>query len=203
MTTDEPVAHFTLVVDVPDADNDELKELTRHLQAMINDLPVETAEEHPVPPRPGSKAGVAMAINAVDVTARPGLLSDLINVMRRFVSFGEDRRVELTFQVGEGTIMFKGLAQDIPVIFKSLNEYQELRPQVKTPDGLVATLSAMPDPSASARSGGADIAAEELSVGGDVVGRDKIMSAGGHIIIAREGATVIVNDEYRASAEYQ
>jgi hypothetical protein len=48
--------------------------------------------------------------------------------------------------------------------------------------------------SLSSRSGGADLTADEVTVGGDVVGRDKIMSAGGHIIIAREGATIIFND---------
>jgi len=198
MTTDETLAHFTLVVDVPDADNDELKELTRRLKTMVNDLPVETAEEHQVPPEPGSKAGTAMAINAVDVTARPGLLSDVLDVVRRFVSFGVDRRVELTFQVGDGTVVFKGLAEDIPVMFKSVNEYQEIRPRVKTPDGKVTTLSDLSSPSVASRSGGADIVADEVTVGGDVVGRDKIMQAGGHIIIAKEGATVIINGEHQA-----
>jgi hypothetical protein len=146
---------------------------------------------------------MAMAINAVDVTARPGLLSALIDAVRNFVSFGVDRRVELTFQVGAGTVMFKGLPEDIPVMFKSVNEYQELRPRIKTPDGTVTTLSELPGPSLSSRSGGADIAADEVTVGGDIVGRDKIMSAGGHIIIAREGATVIINGENQALAEYQ
>ena len=203
MTTDESLDHFTLVVDVPDADNDELKELTRRLQEIVNDLPVEDVQQHPVPPVPGSKTGMAMAINAVDVTARPGLLSALIDAVRSFVSFGVDRRVELTFQVGAGTVMFKGLPEDIPVMFKSVNEYQELRPRIKTPDGTVTTLSELPGPSLSSRSGGADIAADEVTVGGDIVGRDKIMSAGGHIIIAREGATVIINGENQALAEYQ
>jgi hypothetical protein len=64
-------------------------------------------------------------------------------------------------------------------------------------------LSELPGPSLSSRSGGADIAADEVTVGGDIVGRDKIMSAGGHIIIAREGATVIINGENQALAEYQ
>ncbi len=43
------------------------------------------------------------------------------------------------------------------------------------------------------RSGGVDVAAKEVSVGGDVVGRDDI-SAGGHVIIAAEGATVVVGE---------
>lgn len=200
MTPDESLAHFTLVVDVPDADNDELKELTRRLQALVGDLPVETVEEHPVPPEPGSKAGVALAINAVDVTARPGLLSMLIDAVRNFVSFGVDRRVELTFQVGAGTVVFKGLAEDIPVMFKSVTEYQAIRPQVKTPDGKTTPLSDLSNPPVASRSGGADIAADEVTVGGDVVGRDKIMSAGGHIIIARDGATVIIHGENQALA---
>ncbi len=43
-------------------------------------------------------------------------------------------------------------------------------------------------------SGGLDLDAQDVSIGGDAVGRDKIMQAGGHIIIAKEGATVIVGN---------
>jgi hypothetical protein len=43
------------------------------------------------------------------------------------------------------------------------------------------------------QSGGIGIDADGVQINGDVVGRDKIMQAGGHIIIAKEGATVIVS----------
>ena len=48
------------------------------------------------------------------------------------------------------------------------------------------------------RSGGIDARANTLSVQGDVVGRDKVdshaISAGGQVIIAAEGATVVVGE---------
>jgi hypothetical protein len=40
----------------------------------------------------------------------------------------------------------------------------------------------------------------EVTISNDVVGRDKIMSVGGHPIIARDGATVIVNDRSAVAA---
>jgi hypothetical protein len=200
MPTDEPLAQFTLVVDAPDADNDELAELTRRLQEIVNDLPVDNVRQHPVESVSGSKAGVAMAINAVDVTAHPGLLSALIDAVRNFVSFGSDRRVELSFQVGDRPLVVKALANELPIVLKALNEYQELSPRVKTPEGSVMPIGAS---AMSSRSGGADIAADEVTVDGDVVGRDKIVQAGGHIIIARDSAQVIINGEDRSLAEYQ
>lgn len=203
MPTDEPLAQFTLVVDAPDTDNDELAELTRRLQEVVNDLPVEEVQQHPVPPMPGSKAGAAMAINAVDVTARPGLLSALINVVREFVSFGADRRVELAFQVGDRPLVVKALANELPIVLKALNEYQELSPRVKTPDGVVTALSGTPSSVVTSRSGGVDVDAERVNIEGSVVGRDQIWSAGGHIIIAKDSAQVIINGENQAFAEYQ
>ncbi len=47
----------------------------------------------------------------------------------------------------------------------------------------------------SNRSGGADLTAQgDITVGGDAVGRDKTESAGGHIIHAEAGATVIIGE---------
>jgi hypothetical protein len=44
------------------------------------------------------------------------------------------------------------------------------------------------------QSGGVDLDATTITVGQDVVGRDKVVSAGGHIIHAETGATVIINE---------
>ena len=41
-------------------------------------------------------------------------------------------------------------------------------------------------------SGGVNVDAGQVDIGGDVVGRDKVETAGGHIIHAAAGATVIV-----------
>ena len=44
-------------------------------------------------------------------------------------------------------------------------------------------------------SGGVNANAEQINVGADVVGRDKVTSAGGHIVHAEPGATVIIGAE--------
>lgn len=200
--TDELRAKFTLVVDAPDADDTELSELTLRLKEIVGEQ-VDDLEDHTVPPVPGSKAGAAVAINAVDVIARPGLLSALVDAVRSFVSFGSDRRVEVAFQVGDRPMVVKALANELPVVLKALNEYQEFSPRIKTPDGMVLALGGAPVTTAPARSGGVDVNAEHVDVEGSVVGRDQVWSAGGHIIIAKEGAQVIINGEKREYAEFQ
>lgn len=57
--------------------------------------------------------------------------------------------------------------------------------------------------SASSVSGGVNIESEQTSIGGDVVGHDKVESAGGHIIHAGAGATVIVGGEPRTPGAKQ
>jgi hypothetical protein len=63
-------------------------------------------------------------------------------------------------------------------------------PQSSQPAG-----ATQPEQNAANISGGINLQAQEVSVGGDVTGRDKIMQAGGHIIIAGQGATVIVGKD--------
>jgi hypothetical protein len=63
-------------------------------------------------------------------------------------------------------------------------------PQSSQPAG-----TAGPNQNAANISGGINLNAQDVSVGGDVAGRDKIMQAGGHIIIAGQGATVIVGKD--------
>jgi formylglycine-generating enzyme required for sulfatase activity len=46
----------------------------------------------------------------------------------------------------------------------------------------------------SNQSGGVDLKANDVAVGQDVTGRDKVVSAGGHIIHAEAGATVVINE---------
>ncbi len=50
------------------------------------------------------------------------------------------------------------------------------------------------NPTASQHSGGVDVDAGQVDIGGDVIGRDKIESAGGHIIHAAAGATVVIGE---------
>jgi len=51
--------------------------------------------------------------------------------------------------------------------------------------------------SVTTRSGGVDVQGQDVKVGGDVVGRDKV-SAGGHIIHAEPGSTVIIHETVAA-----
>ncbi len=201
MTIDDPLAHLTLVVDAPDADDNELSALTLRLKEIVGEVDVSGIADHPVPPQPGSKTGAAMAINAVDVTARPGLLAALIDAVRNFVSFGSDRRVELAFQVGDRPLVVRALANELPIVLKALNEYRELMPLVKTPDGTLVPLSPTPAAGSASHSGGVAVEADEVNIDGSVVGRDQIWSAGGHIIIAKEGAHVIITGEAQVSTE--
>ena len=140
-----------------------------------------------------AKGVTAEALNAVDVTAHPGLFAGLIGMVRNWVNGGEDRRVELAFPQADQAVIIKALPNDLPVVLRALAEYEQLRPQIRYAPGADSTGAKSASPIAS-RSGGADLTADEVTVGDDVVGRDKIMSAGGHIIIAREGATIIFND---------
>src|SRR5512136_1675494 len=48
------------------------------------------------------------------------------------------------------------------------------------------------EPATTNVSGGINVDANQVDIGGDVVGRDKVETAGGHIIHAAAGATVIV-----------
>jgi hypothetical protein len=63
-------------------------------------------------------------------------------------------------------------------------------PQSSQPTGMAG-----PNQNAVNISGGINLQAQDVSVGGDVTGRDKIMQAGGHIIIAGQGSTVIVGKD--------
>ena len=62
----------------------------------------------------------------------------------------------------------------------------------KSPEVSVPTTAS----SVSNVSGGVNINSGETHVGGDMTGRDKIVSAGGHIIHAEAGATVNIGSEH-------
>jgi hypothetical protein len=192
--TDVPLTQFMFVIDAgPDADDEELDNLRLRLSQEINELAVDAVEDVIVPVSlEGAKGGTALALNAIDVQARPGTFAALLALIRNWVMRGVDRRVEITFQQADQPVIVKALASDLPVVLKAWAEYEELRPQLRTaPIGDNAKGTC--DSYQMVRSGGADIEAEQVDIGGDVVGRDKIMQAAGHIIIAKEGATVIVS----------
>jgi hypothetical protein len=196
MTDADLLENFTLVLDPgSDYENEEIDDLTRRFEADLNDQnEVVDVDRHTGVIEAGGK-GMGVALNAVDVTAQPGLFASLIGMVRNWVNNGEDRRVELAFPQADQSVIIKALPRDLPVVLKALAEYEQLRPQIRyAPGAADEGGSAKSMSSHLSRSGGADLTANEVNVGGDVVGRDKIMSAGGHLNIAREGATVIIND---------
>ena len=83
------------------------------------------------------------------------------------------------FAIGDGPADVPQWAIDFDIL---INELKELT---------------MPEePGDSSRSGGVNINSGKTDVGGDVTGRDKIVSAGGHIIHAGAGATVNIGSEH-------
>ena len=198
MSDDELLANLTLILDPgSDYDDTEVDELTRRFQSDLRDQREVVSADRPtgvIIDGDDPKAATIEAINAVDVTAQPGLFAGLIGMVRNWVNGGEDRRVELTFPQANQSMIIKALPADLPVVLKALAEYEQLRPQIRYAPGAAGEGGLKGMSSLSSRSGGADITADEVNVGDDVVGRDKIMSAGGHLIIAREGATVIITD---------
>lgn len=198
MTTDEPLANITILIDAGiDADDEEVSDALHQLRSQLSDLNVDSIDGYVVEGTlDGAKADSTIhALNALEVTTAPGLLSQVVDVFRNWTSWRQDRKVVITFQQADQPVVVQALAGDLPIVLKALAEYQQLRP--------VASSTLAPDNGSkgggfSSRSGGADLTADEVTVGGDVVGRDKIMQAGGHIIIAKEGATVIINGEHQA-----
>jgi hypothetical protein len=60
-----------------------------------------------------------------------------------------------------------------------------------------------PTPDTASQSGGVNVDADKVGVGEDVIGRDKVVSAGGHIIHAEPGSTVIINELVEQEAKAQ
>ncbi len=196
--TDEPLAQLTLVIDAgPDTDDEEINDLRLRLREEIAELEVDAVEDVIVPVSlEGAKGSTALVLNAIDVQARPGIFDALLELIHSWVTRGVERRVEITFQQADQPVIVKALASDLPVVLKAWAEYEELRPQLRTApiNAEAAGAKGGSDSHQMTRPGGADVEAERVDIGGDVVGRDKIMQAGGHIIIAKEGATVIAFD---------
>jgi hypothetical protein len=194
MTSDEPLAKITILIDAgADTDDTEVNHDLYQLRSQLNDLNLDSIDGYVVEGTlDGAKADSTIhALNALEVTTAPGLLSQVVDIFRNWTSWRQDRKVVISFQYADQPLVVQALAGDLPVVLKALAEYQGLRPVVSS---TIEPPSGAKGGAVSSRSGGADIAADDVTVGGDVVGRDKIMSAGGHIIIAREGATVIIND---------
>ena len=166
MTNEEQFSQFILRIDAPEADAGELDDLTRQLRDEILETSVEQVDLVPGTPAPeGTKGMAAAAHGELVVSMKPGGLPDFLGLLRDWLTRHEDRRVEVTLNLGGNPVNIKGSATDISAVMQAIS-------------ASTATIN---------RSGGADLSAEQISVGGDVTGRDKIIQ-----IKAEAGATVIV-----------
>lgn len=71
-------------------------------------------------------------------------------------------------------------------------EYDALRPKLRVPPGGEVQSGASKGEMTVPQAVGVEFTADEISIGGDVIGRDKTVSFGGHFIVAREGAQVFI-----------
>ena len=172
MTNDEQLSQIILHLASPDADAEELDALTRQLRDEILEAPVESVEFVPDAVAPeGTKGMMATTPGALTVRLRPGVLSDFLDSLRHWLDRHEDRRVEITLNIGGSPVNIKAAADDLAQVMQDLYYTSRIN-----------------------RSGGADLNADEINVGGDITGRDKIIQ-----IHADAGATVYLGHAESAS----
>jgi hypothetical protein len=163
--SDESVTQFTLQLDVPDSDPSEIDELTRQLRGELLETPVEQVDFVPGAPLPDGAKGLALAAHGeLAVAMKPGGLPDFLGLLRDWLTRHEDRRVEVTLNIGGNTVNIKASITDITAVMQAVSASTAIN-----------------------RPGGTDLNADQINVGGDITGRDKIIQ-----IKAEAGATVYV-----------
>jgi hypothetical protein len=181
MSDDGPVTQLTLRLNAPEADVNELTELAYQLRAELAEMDVEPIEPQPAAPLPEGAKGLPLAVaGEVAVAVRPGGLPDFLGFLRNWLS-RQNQQVEITTTIGASTFHISAAITDIPTIMQALGSLNT---------------------TAASRSGGADLNADQISVSGDVTGRDKIISvraeAGATVYIGQTGSTVVKSDESAA-----
>lgn len=180
MIDEEPLSQFHLRLAAPEGDADELDELTRNLRREMEESDVERIDLVPGGDLPeGAKGGLVTARGELNVTLKPAGLPNFLGAVRDWLS-RQNQRVEIVATVGSSTFHINASITDISSIMQALGNI--------TP-GQDGTTD---------RSGGADLNAEQINVGGDVTGRDKIIQiraeAGATIIVGQAGPTVQPNN---------
>ena len=175
MIDNEPLTELTLRIDAPEADSGELDDLTRQLRGEILETPVEQVDFVPGTPAPEGAKGTLMAAHGeLAVSLRPNALPDFLGLLRDWLTRHEDRRVEVTLNIGGNPVNIKASITDISAVMQAIS-------------ASTTTIN---------RSGGADLNADQINVGGDVTGRDKIIQ-----IKAEAGATVYIGQTGPASVQ--
>lgn len=187
MITKEQPTRLILKIDAgAEASPNEVERLAFNLRADLKYLEIDSVEPLLIAQPAGTKAAHEIVPDSMAVALRPNKLVDLIDFVRSWVG-NSSRRVEITFHLADAPVVIKALPQDLPGALQALAAFEQtarLNP---------ASQAATP------RSGGADLAAQRVDVGGDVVGRDKTITVG-HLIIAQEGATIMLGDGAREAA---
>ena len=181
MSDDGLLTQLTLRLDAPEADETELAELAYQLRAELAEIDVEPVEPQPGAPLPeGAKGLPAATPGEMAVAVQSGGLPDFFGFLRHWLS-RQNRQVEITTTIGTSTFHISASLTDIPTIMQALGSLNT---------------------AAATRSGGADLTADQISVSGDVTGRDKIISvhaqAGATVYIGQPGSTAVKNDESAA-----
>ena len=180
MTDDEPLSQFHLRLAAPEGDVNELDELTWNLRRDVEESDVERIESVPGGDVPeGAKAGLVTAHGELNVTLKPAALPNFLGVVRDWLS-RQNQRVEIVATVGNSTFHINASITDVSTIMQALGNITPDRGGTCTTD----------------RSGGADLDAGQINVGGDVTGRDKIIQ-----IKAEAGATVYIGQPGPASVK--
>jgi hypothetical protein len=168
---DEPLSQFHLRLAAPEGDVSELDELTWNLRRDVEESDVERIELVPGGDVPeGAKAGLITAHGELNVTLKPAALPNFLGVVRDWLS-RQNQRVEIVATVGNSTFHINASITDVSTIMQALGNITPDRGGTSTTD----------------QSGGADLDAGQINVGGDVTGRDKIIQ-----IKAEAGATVYI-----------
>jgi hypothetical protein len=176
MTDDEPLSQFHLRLAAPEGDAEELDELTQNLWLEIKESDVERIDKVPGGDVPeGAKAGLVTAHGELNVTLKPAGLPNFLGAVRDWLG-RQNQRVEIVATVGRSTFHINASITDISTIMQALGN-------IDTGQGAAAGAGS----TITNRAGGADLNADQINVGGDVTGRDKIIQ-----IHAEAGATVIV-----------
>jgi hypothetical protein len=178
MIADEPLSQIHLRLAAPEGDAGELDDLTRNLRSEMEESAVERVDlvrGGDVPE--GAKGGLVTARGELNVTLKPAALPNFLGVVRDWLS-RQNQRVEIVATVGSSTFHINASITDVSTIMQALSGITPGQGGTTTTD----------------RSGGTDLNADQISVGGDVTGRDKIIQikaeAGATVIVGQTGVTV-------------
>ncbi len=178
MIDDESPSQIHLRLAAPGGDADELDDLTRNLRREMEESAVERVDlvrGGDVPE--GAKGGLVTAHGELNVTLKPAGLPNFLSIVRDWLS-RQNQRVEIVAAVGNSTFHINASITDVSAIMQALGGITPGQGGTTTSD----------------RTGGADLNADQITVGGDVTGRDKIIQikaeAGATVIVGQAGVTV-------------